>query len=152
MQKNWCCSKIDVVNMTLYWGLINKDKEGKKSGMIKNWLSSKINAVSSDAVSRFHCIPQQMHQLQREDQVLRLWHLPEELRKDHDRPGRVSPGFRRSLVHPDRRRLQDGHRMLLPPPEDLQRQPLPGHHSRNSWPYQGLTSRSSIVSNFKIRL
>ena len=37
--------------MTLYWGLINKDKEGKKSGMIKNWLSSKINAVS-----RFHCI------------------------------------------------------------------------------------------------
>ena len=55
MQKNWCCSKIDVVNITLYWGLINKDKEGKKSGMIKNWLSSKINAVSSDAISRFHC-------------------------------------------------------------------------------------------------
>ena len=24
-QKNWRCSKIDVVNMMLYWGLINRD-------------------------------------------------------------------------------------------------------------------------------
>ena len=53
-QKNWCC-KIDVVNMTLYWGLINKDKEGKKSSLVKHWLSSKINAVLSDVVSRFNC-------------------------------------------------------------------------------------------------
>ena len=56
------CRKIDAVNMTLYWGLINKDKEGKNSGILKNWLSSKIYAVSSDAVSRFHCTTQEYWQ------------------------------------------------------------------------------------------
>ena len=54
--QNQRCSKIDVVNMTLYRGEINKDKEGKKTDISQNWLSSKITAVSSDAVSRFHCI------------------------------------------------------------------------------------------------
>ena len=40
LQKNWCSSKIDVVNMTLYWGLINKDKDKK------NWAFTNIDLIA----------------------------------------------------------------------------------------------------------